>query len=117
MGAPDRDLHAQLIYEALTYAGWMLCRFFNRKQGRGLATLHTAPEFPLGRHDEVLVQRTGMGGDLDPFARDGWSVLAKSFSTKQNKICFKTHLASRHDSEFDTVDHISWRTAQRVHHS
>ena len=34
----------------------------------GLAALDTAPEFPLGGDDEVLVEGIGVGGDLDPFA-------------------------------------------------
>ena len=41
------------------------------EQGRGLAALDTAPEFPLGGDDQVLVERIGMGRDLDPFAAAG----------------------------------------------
>ena len=41
------------------------------EEARGLATLDTAPEFPLGRNNKVLVERIGMGGDLDPFAAAG----------------------------------------------
>ena len=33
-----------------------------------MAGLDTAPEFPLGSDDEVLVEGIGVGGDLDPFA-------------------------------------------------
>jgi hypothetical protein len=35
---------------------------------RGLAFLDTAPEPPLRGDDEVLIERIGMGLDLDPFA-------------------------------------------------
>ena len=38
---------------------------------RRLAVLDTAPEFSFGSDDEVLVERIGMGGDLDPFAAAG----------------------------------------------
>ena len=38
---------------------------------RGLATFDTAPKLPLGGDNEVLVERIGMGGDLDPFAAAG----------------------------------------------
>src|ERR1700690_3011923 len=33
-----------------------------------LAALDTAPELPLGRDNEVLIERIGMGEDLDPLA-------------------------------------------------
>ena len=39
-----------------------------KEQARGFAALDTAPEFPLGGDDEVLVEGIGVGGDLDPFA-------------------------------------------------
>jgi len=35
------------------------------ERARGLATLDAAPELPLGRDDEVLVERVGMGGDRE----------------------------------------------------
>src|SRR5215471_15423710 len=41
---------------------------FNTKQSRGLAVLNAAPEFSLGGDDEMLIERIGVGGDLDPFA-------------------------------------------------
>jgi hypothetical protein len=43
-------------------------RRLDPEEARGLATLHTPPELPLGRDNEVLVKRIGVGGDLDPFA-------------------------------------------------
>ena len=46
-------------------------RRLDPKQGRGLAAFDTAPEFPLGGDDEVLVERIGVGLDLDPFAAAG----------------------------------------------
>ena len=41
------------------------------EEARGLAALDAAPELPLGRDDQMLVERIGMGGDLDPFAAAG----------------------------------------------
>ena len=38
---------------------------------RGLAALDTAPELAFGGDNEVLVERIGMGRDLDPFAAAG----------------------------------------------
>ena len=46
-------------------------RRLDAEQARGLAALHTAPELPFGGDNEVLVERIGMGGDLDPFAAAG----------------------------------------------
>ena len=46
-------------------------RRFDAEQGRGLAILDAAPEFPFGGNDEVLVERIGMGLDLDPFPAPG----------------------------------------------
>ena len=46
-------------------------RRLDPKQGWRLATFDTAPELPLGGDNEVLVERIGMGGDLDPFAAAG----------------------------------------------
>ena len=46
-------------------------RRFDRKQGRGLAILDTAPELPLSSDNQVLVERIGMGRDLHPFAAAG----------------------------------------------
>src|SRR5277367_1309255 len=36
------------------------------KQLRHLAALNAAPELPLRRHDQVLVERISMGQNLDP---------------------------------------------------
>ena len=44
-------------------------RRLDAEQARGLAALDAAPEFPLGGDDEVLVERIGMGRDLDPLCR------------------------------------------------
>jgi hypothetical protein len=44
---------------------------FNTKEARGLATLDTTPELAFGGNDQVLIERIGMGGDLDPFAAAG----------------------------------------------
>src|SRR6516165_2194297 len=41
---------------------WFRC--FNAKEARGLAALNTAPELPLSRDNEVLIERIGMSGDL-----------------------------------------------------
>src|SRR5580692_880026 len=41
------------------------------EQPRWLATLHAAPELPLGRHNQMLIERVGMGGDLDPLSAPG----------------------------------------------
>src|SRR6516162_5995814 len=41
------------------------------KEARGLAALHTAPELSFSRDNEVLIERIGMGADLDPFAATG----------------------------------------------
>src|SRR5215813_4963455 len=41
------------------------------KQSRWLAILDAAPEFFLGREQEVLVERIGWDGDLHPFAAAG----------------------------------------------
>ena len=46
-------------------------RRLDAKQARWLATLDAAPEFPLGRNDQMLVERIGMGLDLDPLAAAG----------------------------------------------
>src|SRR6516225_7903077 len=46
-------------------------RRVDAKEMRGLAALYTAPELSLGGHDKVLIERIGMGGDLDPFAAAG----------------------------------------------
>src|SRR6516164_9564942 len=48
---------------------WFRC--FNAKEARGLAALNTAPELPLSRDNEVLIERIGMSGDLRPFAAAG----------------------------------------------
>ena len=42
---------------------------FGAKEARGLAAFDTTPELALSRNNEVLVERIGMGSDLDPFAR------------------------------------------------
>ena len=41
---------------------------FDAKEARGLPAFDAAPELALGRNNQVLVERIGMGGDLDPFA-------------------------------------------------
>ena len=41
-------------------------RRLDSEQARGLAALDIAPELSLRRDNEVLVERIGMGGDLDP---------------------------------------------------
>ena len=46
-------------------------RRFDSKQSRVLAAFDTAPELTFGRDNEVLIERIGMGGDLDPFAAAG----------------------------------------------
>ncbi len=46
-------------------------RWLNAEQGRGLAILDTAPKFPLGGNDEVLVKRIGVRLDLYPLAAAG----------------------------------------------
>jgi hypothetical protein len=43
-------------------------RRLDPEEARGLATLDTAPELPLGSNDKVLIERIGVGGDLHPFA-------------------------------------------------
>src|SRR5262245_53054411 len=43
-------------------------RRLEAKQSRGLATLNAAPEFFLGREQEVLVEGIGRDSDLHPFA-------------------------------------------------
>ena len=42
-----------------------------RQRGEGLATFDATPKFPFSGNDEVLVERIGMGGDLDPFTAAG----------------------------------------------
>jgi hypothetical protein len=46
-------------------------RRINPKEGRGLAVLDTAPKLPLGGDNEVLVERIGVGLDLNPLAAAG----------------------------------------------
>jgi len=46
-------------------------RRLDTKEVRGLATLDTALELAFGSHNQMLVQRIGMGGDFDPFAAAG----------------------------------------------
>ena len=41
------------------------------EKGRGLSAFDTAPNFPFGRDDEMLVERISVGLDLDPFAPAG----------------------------------------------
>ena len=43
-------------------------RWLDPEERRGLAALDTPPKLPLGSDNEVLVERVGMGSDLDPFA-------------------------------------------------
>jgi hypothetical protein len=42
-------------------------RRLDAEQSRGLTALHAPPELALGREDEVLIERIGIGADLDPF--------------------------------------------------
>ena len=46
-------------------------RWLDAEQARRLAIFHTAPELPLGRDNEVLVKRIGVGRDLHPLAAAG----------------------------------------------
>ena len=46
-------------------------RRFCTEEARSLAALDAAPELPLRRDNKVLIERIGMGGDLDPFAAAG----------------------------------------------
>ncbi len=46
-------------------------RRLGAEQDRGLAILDAAPEFPLSSENEVLIERIGMGLDLDPLAASG----------------------------------------------
>ena len=46
-------------------------RRVDAEKGRGLSAFDTAPELPLGRDDQMLIERIGMGLDLDPFAAAG----------------------------------------------
>ena len=46
-------------------------RWLNPEEARGLAALDAAPELPLSRDNEVLIERIGMGRDFDPFAAAG----------------------------------------------
>src|SRR4029077_18987594 len=43
-------------------------RWVDAEKGRGLSSFDTAPELPLGRNDEVLVERIGMDVDFHPLA-------------------------------------------------
>src|SRR5215470_9248470 len=51
------------------FDAWL--RRFNTKQSRGLAVLNATPELSLGGDDEMLIERIGVGGDLDPFPASG----------------------------------------------
>ncbi len=46
-------------------------RRLDAEQSRRLAALHTPPELFLRRQKEVLRERVGRNGDLDPFAASG----------------------------------------------
>ena len=46
-------------------------RRLGAERGRGLAILHTAPEFPLRSDNQMLVEGVGLGLDLNPFAASG----------------------------------------------
>src|SRR6266571_7020073 len=46
-------------------------RRLDAEQAWGLAVLHAAPEFALRRQEQVLVERIGRNGDLDPLAAAG----------------------------------------------
>src|SRR5215468_9499281 len=43
----------------------------NPEEARGVATLYTAPELAFGSHNQMLIQRIGMGDDFHPFAAAG----------------------------------------------
>ena len=57
------------IHDPNSFDAWL--RRLDAKEARGLATFNSAPELPLGGDDQVLVQRIGMGSNLDPFAATG----------------------------------------------
>ena len=46
-------------------------RRLDAKQLGLFAALDTTPELALGSHDQMLIERIGMGQDLDPFAASG----------------------------------------------
>ena len=46
-------------------------RWSDPEKARGLAARDAAPELAFGRDNEVLIERIGMGFDLDPFAAAG----------------------------------------------
>ena len=46
-------------------------RWVDAEKGRGLSAFDTALELPLGRNDEVLVERIGMDVDFHPLAAAG----------------------------------------------
>src|SRR6266568_6649526 len=54
------------IHDPDGFDSWLW--WFDAKEARGLAAFDTTPEFSFGRNDEMLIERIGMGGDLDPFA-------------------------------------------------
>ena len=43
-------------------------RWFDPEEARRFAALDATPELSLGRGNEVLIERIGVGGDFDPFA-------------------------------------------------
>src|SRR5262249_30362712 len=57
------------IYNPNSLDPWL--RRFDGKEARGFAVLDTPPELPLSSHNKVLIERIGMGGDLNPFAAAG----------------------------------------------
>jgi len=59
--------------------GLVSWRWLHAKEARGLAALDTAPEFPLAGNDQGLMERTGMGGDLDTAQRIRKSTGPKNF--------------------------------------
>jgi hypothetical protein len=46
-------------------------RRLDPEQLRLFTALDTAPELALGGDNQMLIERIGMGGDLDPFAAAG----------------------------------------------
>src|SRR5262249_8793430 len=46
-------------------------RWLYTEEARGLTAFDTTPELTLSRDNKVLIERIGMGSDLDPFAAAG----------------------------------------------
>ena len=61
-----RRRHVDNAHRLNARLGWL-----DAEQGRGLTTLHAAPEFAFCSDDQVLVERIGVGLDLHPLAATG----------------------------------------------